>query len=68
MQLHGHQTIPMHLRYLHLDGEDATEAVGQIFARKRYKEVQVALGAPLLSRMGFTRNFHMLLLFLWSSM
>jgi hypothetical protein len=43
MQLHGHQTIPMYLRYLHLLLEDATEDVRRIFAEKRLEEVSSIL-------------------------
>jgi site-specific recombinase XerD len=43
MQLHGHQMIPMYLRYLHLLLEDATEDVRHIFAEKRLGEVSSIL-------------------------
>lgn len=43
MRLHGHQTLPMHLRYLHLLLEDTTNEVRQIFA-KRLREVRQVLG------------------------
>jgi hypothetical protein len=45
MQLHGHKTLPMHLRYLHLLLEDTTSEVHQIFAEKRLRDVRRALGA-----------------------
>lgn len=45
MQLHGHKTLPMHLRYLHLLLEDTTSEVHQIFAEKRVRDVRRALGA-----------------------
>ena len=44
MKLHGHQTIPMHLRYLHLFLEDAVDEVERVFAEKRLREVILALG------------------------
>jgi site-specific recombinase XerD len=43
MKLHGHQTIPMHLRYLHRYLEDTTDEVKSIFAEKRLREVRQAL-------------------------
>ena len=45
MRLHGHKTVPMHLRYLHLLLEDTTNEVQQIFAEKRLREVRQALGS-----------------------
>jgi site-specific recombinase XerD len=45
MTLHGHQTIPMHLRYLHLFIEDMTDEVRQIFAEKRLRDVRQTLGS-----------------------
>lgn len=45
MRLHGHQTIPMHLRYLHLLLEDTTNEVRQIFAEKRLRDVRQVLGS-----------------------
>jgi hypothetical protein len=44
MRLHGHQTVPMHLRYLHLLLEDTTNEVRQIFAEKRLRDVRQVLG------------------------
>lgn len=44
MRLHGHQTLPMHLRYLHLLLEDTTNEVRQIFAEKRLRDVRQLLG------------------------
>ena len=44
MQLHGHRTIPIHLRYLHLFVDETTEEVSRIFAHKRVQEVRLALG------------------------
>ena len=46
MRLHGHQTIPMHLRYLHLYLEDTTQEIRRLFAEKRLEEVRQALAAP----------------------
>src|SRR5258708_23881872 len=43
MKLHGHHTIPMHLRYLHKYLEDTTDEVKSIFAEKRLREVRQAL-------------------------
>ncbi len=43
MKLHGHQTIPMHLRYLHTYLEDTTDEVKSIFAEKRLREVRQVL-------------------------
>src|SRR6266487_2237748 len=43
MKLHGHQTIPMHLRYLHTYLEDMTDEVKRVFAVKRLREVRQAL-------------------------
>jgi hypothetical protein len=43
MKLHGHQTIPMHLRYLHTYLEDTTDEVKRVFAVKRLREVRQAL-------------------------
>jgi hypothetical protein len=45
MRLHGHQTIPMHLRYLHLYLEETTQEVRQMFAEKRLWEVSLALAS-----------------------
>ncbi|GHO64028.1 hypothetical protein KSC_029200 [Ktedonobacter sp. SOSP1-52] len=45
MQLHGHKTLPMHLRYLHLLLEDTTNEVRQIFAEKRLRDVSQTLGS-----------------------
>jgi integrase len=45
MQLHGHKTLPMHLRYLHLLLEDTSNEVRQIFVEKRLREVRRALGS-----------------------
>ena len=45
MQLHGHKTLPMHLRYLHLLLEDTTNEVRQIFAEKRLRDVRQILGS-----------------------
>lgn len=44
MRLHGHQTVPMHLRYLHLLLEDTTNEVRHIFAEKRLRDVRQVLG------------------------
>jgi hypothetical protein len=44
MRLHGHQTLTMHLRYLHLLLEDTTNGVRQIFAEKRLRDVRQILG------------------------
>jgi hypothetical protein len=44
MKLHGHLTLPMHLRYLHLLLEDTTNEVRQIFAEKRLRDVRQVLG------------------------
>ena len=44
MQLHGHRTIPVHLRYLHLFVDETAEEVSRIFAHKRVQEVRLALG------------------------
>jgi hypothetical protein len=43
MKLHGHVTIPMHLRYLHTYLEDTTDEVKRVFAVKRLREVRQAL-------------------------
>jgi site-specific recombinase XerD len=43
MKLHGHETIPMHLRYLHRYLEDTTDEVKSVFAEKRLREVRQAL-------------------------
>jgi hypothetical protein len=45
MRLHGHKTLPMHLRYLHLLLEDTTDEVRQIFVEKRLRDVRQALGS-----------------------
>jgi hypothetical protein len=45
MRLHGHKTVPMHLRYLHLLLEDTTNEVRQIFAEKRLRDVRQLLGS-----------------------
>jgi site-specific recombinase XerD len=44
MRLHGHQTLTMHLRYLHLLLKDTTNEVRQIFAEKRLRDVRQVLG------------------------
>ncbi len=47
MKLHGHRTIPMHLRYLHTYLEDTADEVKRVFAVKRLREVrQVLRSAP----------------------
>jgi site-specific recombinase XerD len=43
MKLHGHETVPMHLRYLHTYLDDTTDEVKSIFAEKRLREVRQAL-------------------------
>jgi site-specific recombinase XerD len=43
MKLHGHQTVPMHIRYLHAYLEDTTDEVKSVFAEKRLREVRLAL-------------------------
>ena len=43
MKLHGQETIPMHLRYLHTYLEDTTDEVKRVFAVKRLREVRQAL-------------------------
>ncbi len=43
MKLHGHETVPMHLRYLHTYLEDTTDEVKSVFAEKRLREVRRAL-------------------------
>ena len=40
MLLHGHQTVPMHLRYLHLLPSDQQAAVQQIFSEKLLHEMR----------------------------
>jgi hypothetical protein len=45
MHLHGHKTVHMHLRYLHLLIEDTTNEVQQIFAEKRLRDVRQMLGS-----------------------
>lgn len=45
MKLHGHHTIPMHLRYLHTYLEDTTDEIKRVFAEKRLREVRQALRA-----------------------
>jgi integrase len=42
MLLHGHQTIPMHLRYLHLGQEDAHTAVRQVMTEKHIQQLHLA--------------------------
>jgi len=42
MLLHGHQTIPMHLRYIHLGQEDAETAVRQVMAEKQVQELSLS--------------------------
>lgn len=46
MRLHGHQTIPMHLRYIHLYLDETTQEVRHLFAEKRLQEVSQALSSP----------------------
>ena len=41
MRLHGHLTVPMHLRYLHLLPEDLQQEVRQVFAEKRLREIRL---------------------------
>lgn len=43
MQLHGHQTLPIHLRYLHVLLDESVEDVGHVFAQKRLQQVQMSL-------------------------
>ena len=43
MKLHGHVTIPMHLRYLHTYLGDITDELKRVFAVKRLREVRQAL-------------------------
>lgn len=45
MRLHGHKTVPMHMRYLHLLLEDTTNEVRHIFAEKRLRDVRQMLGS-----------------------
>jgi len=45
MKLHGHRTIPMHMRYLHTYLEDTTDELKRVFAVKRLREVRQALGS-----------------------
>jgi hypothetical protein len=40
MLLHGHLTVPMHLRYLHLLPEDQQDAVHRIFSEKLLRDLQ----------------------------
>lgn len=47
MRLHGHQTIPMHLRYLHLYLEETAQEVRQLFAEKRLREVSLTLASSV---------------------
>lgn len=42
MLLHGHQTIPMHLRYLHLGQQDAQTAVRQVMTEKHIQQLHLA--------------------------
>ena len=46
MRLHGHQTIPMHLRYVHLYLGETTQDVRHLFAEKHLQEVSLALSSP----------------------
>jgi len=46
MRLHGHQTIPMHLRYVHLQVGETTEEVRHLFAEQRLQEVSRVLSSP----------------------
>jgi hypothetical protein len=41
MLLHGHQTVPMHLRYLHLLPEDQQAAVHRIFSEKLLRDMRL---------------------------
>jgi len=41
MLLHGHQTIPMHLRYLHLLPEDQQKAVHRVFSEKLLRDMRL---------------------------
>jgi hypothetical protein len=43
MRLHGHQTVPTHLRYLHLLLDESAEEVDRVFAQKRLQEVHLSL-------------------------
>ena len=43
MRLHGHQTIPIHLRYLHVLLDESAEEVDRIFAQKRLQVVHTSL-------------------------
>ena len=46
MRLHGHQTIPMHLRYVHLQVGETTQSVRHLFAEQRLQEVSRVLSSP----------------------
>ncbi|HEY4385925.1 MAG TPA: hypothetical protein VGN34_15820, partial [Ktedonobacteraceae bacterium] len=50
MRLHGHQTIPMHLRYVHLYLDETTQEVRHLFAEKCLQEVSQALELTQMER------------------
>jgi site-specific recombinase XerD len=44
MRLHGHETIPMHLHYVHFQADDMVREVREMFVDKRLQEVSQAQG------------------------
>ncbi len=42
MALHGHQTVPMHLRYVHLLPEDQEAEVRRVFEEERFRDIRLA--------------------------
>jgi site-specific recombinase XerD len=43
MALHGHQTVPMHLRYVHLLPEDQEAEVRRVFEEERFRDIRLAV-------------------------
>ncbi len=41
MALHGHQTVPMHLRYVHLLPEDQEAEVRRVFEEERFRDIRL---------------------------
>ncbi len=41
MALHGHQTVPMHLRYLHLLPADQEAEVRRVFEEERFRDIRL---------------------------
>ena len=46
MRLHGHETIPMHLHYIHFQADEMTQKVRELFVDKRLQSLSQVQGSP----------------------